>query len=117
MVAGGVAYEGGQFNRVDRESALRELHESPQRALADDEVERRALSKALLLYVRRFYAGYSIPRLSNPTTARARGPEVPSRGAAEIDATQDVPTPSLIATLHDGPTATYSVIDSRRRFA
>ena len=58
MVAGEVVYEGGRFTRVDRDSALRELHESLQHPLVQDEVERRALSKALLPHVRRFYAGY-----------------------------------------------------------
>ena len=58
MVAGEVVYEGGRFTRVDRAAALRELHESLQHALGDDEVERRQLSKALLPHIRRFYAGY-----------------------------------------------------------
>jgi cytosine/adenosine deaminase-related metal-dependent hydrolase len=58
IVAGEVVYEGGHFTRVDRDAALRELHASLNRPLADDEVERRQLSKALLPYVRRFYAGY-----------------------------------------------------------
>ena len=61
MVAGEIVYEGGRFTRVDRAAALRELHESLQRALGDDEVERRQLSKALLLHVRRFYVGYFDP--------------------------------------------------------
>jgi 5-methylthioadenosine/S-adenosylhomocysteine deaminase len=61
MVAGEVIYEGGRFTRVDRGAALRELHQSLQHALADDEIERRALSKALLPHVRRFYAGYFDP--------------------------------------------------------
>jgi hypothetical protein len=44
---------------VDRPTAgLRaELRESLQHALADDEIERQQLSKALLPHVRRFYAG------------------------------------------------------------
>ena len=58
MVAGEVVYEGRRFTRVDRDAALRELHQSLQHALADDESERRALSKALLPHVRRFYAGH-----------------------------------------------------------
>jgi len=37
---------------------LRALHRDLQKALADDEVERRRLSKALLPHVRAFYAGY-----------------------------------------------------------
>src|SRR5437899_3752091 len=65
MVAGEVVYEGGRFTRVDRDAALRELHDSLQHAFADDEVERRLLSKALLAHVRRFYAGYSDPEASS----------------------------------------------------
>ena len=66
MVAGEVVYEGGRFTRVDRDAALRELHESLQHALADDESERRALSKALLPHVRQFYAGYFDPEAHKP---------------------------------------------------
>jgi len=55
---GEVIYRDGKFTRVDRDVALRALHEDLQRALSDDEVERRGLSKALLPYVREFYAGY-----------------------------------------------------------
>jgi hypothetical protein len=53
-----VVYEGGRFTRVDRDAALRELHESLRHALGEDEIERRLLSKALLPHVRHFYAGY-----------------------------------------------------------
>jgi cytosine/adenosine deaminase-related metal-dependent hydrolase len=66
MVAGEVVYEGGRFTRVDRAAALRELHESLQHALGDDEIERRQLSKALLPHVRRFYAGYFDPETHLP---------------------------------------------------
>ena len=66
MVAGEVIYEGGRFTRVDRDAALKELHESLQHALADDESERRALSKALLPHVRRFYAEYFDPEAHLP---------------------------------------------------
>ena len=58
MVAGEVIYQDGRFTRVDREAALRELHQSLQSPLAADEIERRQLAKALLPHVRRFYAGY-----------------------------------------------------------
>src|SRR5260370_813393 len=44
MVAGEVLYEGGRFTRVDRAAVLRELHDSLQPALAEDEIERRQLS-------------------------------------------------------------------------
>jgi 5-methylthioadenosine/S-adenosylhomocysteine deaminase len=55
---GEVIYSEGRFTRVDRDAALRALHEDLQRALSDDEVERRRLSKALLPHVEAFYAGY-----------------------------------------------------------
>ncbi len=66
MVAGEVVYEGGRFTRVDQDAALRELHESLQHALSDDEIERRILSKTLLPRVRRFYAGYFDPEAHAP---------------------------------------------------
>ena len=66
MVAGEVVYEGGRFTRVDRTAALRELHESLRHGLADDERERRQLSKALRAHVRRFYAGYFDPETHLP---------------------------------------------------
>ncbi len=66
MVAGEIVYEGGGFTRVDRAAALRELHGSLQHALADDELERRELSKALLPHVRRFYAAYFDPETHVP---------------------------------------------------
>ena len=66
MVAGEVIYEGGRFTRVDRAAALRELHQSLQHALGDDEIERRHLSKALVPHIRRFYAGYFDPEAYAP---------------------------------------------------
>jgi hypothetical protein len=56
-----VIYDDGRFTKVDRDAALRALHEDLQRALADDEVERRKLSKALLPHVKAFYADYFDP--------------------------------------------------------
>jgi 5-methylthioadenosine/S-adenosylhomocysteine deaminase len=58
MCDGEVIYADGKFTKVDRDGALRALHEDLQKALADDEVERRKLSKALLPYVKAFYANY-----------------------------------------------------------
>lgn len=58
MVAGEVLYQDGHFTRLDRDSVLRALHKDLSRALANDEVERRGLAKALLPHVRRFYEGY-----------------------------------------------------------
>lgn len=62
MCDGEVIYQDGKFTRVDRDAALRALHEDLQRALSDDEVERRRLSKALLPHVKSFYAGYFDPK-------------------------------------------------------
>ena len=55
---GEVIYHDGKFTNVDCDDALRALHEDLQRALSDDEVERRRLSKSLLPHVRAFYADY-----------------------------------------------------------
>src|SRR5947207_8916879 len=48
MCDGEAIYADGKFTRVDRDGALRALHEELQQALSDDEVERRRLEKALL---------------------------------------------------------------------
>src|ERR1700676_3079693 len=66
MCDGEVIYAEGKFTRVDRDGALRALHEDLQRALSDDEVERRRLSKALLPYVKAFYTGYFDPEGHQP---------------------------------------------------
>jgi 5-methylthioadenosine/S-adenosylhomocysteine deaminase len=58
MCDGEVIYADGKFTKVDRDGALKALHDDLQRALSDDEVERRRLSKALLPHVKEFYAGY-----------------------------------------------------------
>ena len=63
---GEVIYAGGRFTKVDRDAALRALHEDLQKALADDEVERRKLSKALLPHVKAFYASYFDPGAHAP---------------------------------------------------
>jgi 5-methylthioadenosine/S-adenosylhomocysteine deaminase len=55
---GEIIYEEGRFTRVDQAASLRALHEDLQRALTDDEIERRGLSRALLPHVRAFYANY-----------------------------------------------------------
>jgi hypothetical protein len=51
---------------VDRDGALRALHDDLNKALADDEVERRHLSKALLPHVRAFYSNYFDPARHEP---------------------------------------------------
>jgi cytosine/adenosine deaminase-related metal-dependent hydrolase len=63
---GEVIYHEGRFSKVDRDAALRALHDDLTKALADDEVERRKLSKTLLPYVKKFYAGYFDPGAHEP---------------------------------------------------
>lgn len=58
MCDGEAIFENGKFTRVDRDGALATLHEQLSRALSDDEVHRRRLSKALLPHVRQFYESY-----------------------------------------------------------
>jgi 5-methylthioadenosine/S-adenosylhomocysteine deaminase len=66
MCDGEVIYDHGRFTRVDRDNALKTLHDELQRALSDDEVERRKLSKALLPHVKKFYANYFDPAKHEP---------------------------------------------------
>ena len=66
MCAGEVLYQDGRFTRVDRDAALRALHEDLQKALTSDEVQRRNLSRALLPHARRFYARYIDPTRHEP---------------------------------------------------
>src|SRR6266851_3537428 len=58
MCDGEVIYQDGKFTKVDRTAALKALHDDLNKALADDEVERRKLSVALLPHARKFYANY-----------------------------------------------------------
>jgi cytosine/adenosine deaminase-related metal-dependent hydrolase len=66
MCDGEVLYQDGKFAKVDRGVALKALHDDLQKALTDDEVERRNLSKALLPHVRKFYADYIDPAKHEP---------------------------------------------------
>ena len=66
MCNGEVIYQNGAFTRVDRDAALRELHDQLANALSSDEVQRRKLSKSLLPYVRKFYANYISPHATSP---------------------------------------------------
>ena len=66
MCDGEAVYRNGHFTRVDRDSALKELHDDLQHALSDDEVERRKLSKALLPHVKNFYRNYFDPDKHQP---------------------------------------------------
>ncbi len=63
---GEVIYADGRFTKVDRDGALQTLHQELQKALSDDEVERRQLSKALLPHVKAFYARYFDPAKHEP---------------------------------------------------
>jgi 5-methylthioadenosine/S-adenosylhomocysteine deaminase len=63
---GEVIFDNGRFTRVDQPAALKALHDDLNKALSDDEVERRKLSKALLPHVRKFYANYIDPRRHEP---------------------------------------------------
>jgi 5-methylthioadenosine/S-adenosylhomocysteine deaminase len=63
---GEVIYENGRFTHVDKDAALQALHEDLSKALSDDEVERRKLSKELLPHVRNFYAKYIDPAKHEP---------------------------------------------------
>jgi hypothetical protein len=58
MCDGEIVYRDGVFTRVDRQGALKALHDELSAALSEDEVERRQLSKALLPHVKAFYADY-----------------------------------------------------------
>jgi 5-methylthioadenosine/S-adenosylhomocysteine deaminase len=58
MCDGEVIYQDGKFTKVDRTAALKALHDDLAKALADDELERRKLSVALLPYARKFYENY-----------------------------------------------------------
>jgi 5-methylthioadenosine/S-adenosylhomocysteine deaminase len=66
MCDGEVIYRDGRFTRVDRDGALKALHDDLQKALSDDEVERRKLSKALLPHVKNFYRDYFDPQKHTP---------------------------------------------------
>ena len=66
MCDGEVIYQDGKFTRVDRDASLKALHDDLSKALANDEVERRKLSKALLPHVRKFYANYIDPAKHEP---------------------------------------------------
>jgi hypothetical protein len=62
MGGGEITYRNGHFIRVDRDSALKALHDDLQKAQSDDEVERRKLSKALLPHVKEyFYPEHRVP--------------------------------------------------------
>lgn len=66
MCDGEIIYRDGVFTRVDKEGALKALHDELSSALSEDEVERRELSKALLPHVKAFYEGYMDPAKHEP---------------------------------------------------
>jgi 5-methylthioadenosine/S-adenosylhomocysteine deaminase len=63
---GEVIYEEGRFTRVDRDAALKTLHESLTTALTQDEQDRRDLSKHLMPHIQAFYATYIDPARHDP---------------------------------------------------
>lgn len=66
MCDGEVLYDNGRFTRLDRDAALKALHQDLAKALSDDEVERRKLATELLPHVRRFYSRYIDPARHEP---------------------------------------------------
>jgi cytosine/adenosine deaminase-related metal-dependent hydrolase len=66
MCAGEVIYQQGSFTRLDRQTALEQLRVDLTRALTDEEVERRGLSKKLLPHVQKFYDDYFDPDALQP---------------------------------------------------
>ena len=63
---GETIYADGKFTKVDHDDVLSALHENLQKALTDDELERRRLSKVLLPHVKAFYAKYIDPERHEP---------------------------------------------------
>lgn len=63
---GEVIYADGRFTKIDRDEALKALHDELTKTLTQDEVERRGLSKALLPHVKAFYANYIDPNRHDP---------------------------------------------------
>jgi cytosine/adenosine deaminase-related metal-dependent hydrolase len=66
MCDGEIIYRDGIFTKVDKEGALKALHDDLESALSNDEVERRELSKALLPHEKQFYANYYDPEKHVP---------------------------------------------------
>lgn len=66
MCDGEIIYRDGVFTKVDKEGALKALHDDLQSALSNDEVQRRQLSKALLPHVKKFYENYFDPARHEP---------------------------------------------------
>ncbi|MFK7942069.1 MAG: amidohydrolase family protein [Paracoccaceae bacterium] len=58
MCAGEVIYQDSKFTRMDHKAALEQLRQDLTRALTEEEVERRGLSKLLLPHVEKFYRDY-----------------------------------------------------------
>jgi hypothetical protein len=85
MVADEVVYKGGRFTRIDREAALRELRESLQHALGNDDIERRQLSKGPAPCPSILRRLFSTPRPICPTTVRAHRSEAPIRPDGPAD--------------------------------
>ena len=63
---GEVIYDDGKFTKVDRDGALRALHEDLQRGALRRRSRTAQLSKSLLPHVREFYANYFDPEQHVP---------------------------------------------------
>jgi 5-methylthioadenosine/S-adenosylhomocysteine deaminase len=61
MVEGRVVYSDGVFAGVDRVEIMARLREELARDLRADEIERSALSEALLPHIKAFYDGWTLP--------------------------------------------------------
>jgi cytosine/adenosine deaminase-related metal-dependent hydrolase len=58
MCDGDVIYKDGVFTHVDRDGALKSLHDQLAQALSPDDAQRRRLGKALMPHVKKFYENY-----------------------------------------------------------
>jgi 5-methylthioadenosine/S-adenosylhomocysteine deaminase len=58
MCDGEILYQDGEFTRVNRVDILKQIHDKLNAPLTAAELERRALSKDILPYVRAFYKDY-----------------------------------------------------------
>lgn len=61
LVAGEVIYRDGRFTRVDREAALAELAAMLRRPRSEEEERRRLAARAVMPWLRDFYADYLTP--------------------------------------------------------
>jgi cytosine/adenosine deaminase-related metal-dependent hydrolase len=69
MCDGDVIYANGVFTRVDKDAALKALHDQLAHALSPDDVERRKLGRALMPHIKKFYQNY-LPAAGNEPVYR-----------------------------------------------